>query len=246
MKRVTTYLVLALACCMGQQEWAIAQDKSPAIPGAPAGLTATTKTGIADGAWSPALTGERRPLYRLQRSDVIEIDFTYSPEFDQSVSVQPDGRIALKGVKALYAEGATVPDLEEQIGQAYAAILHDPAVTVIIKDFDKPSFIAAGEVARPGKYELRADLTVSEAVAIAGGFTPRAKHSQIVLFRRVSDDLVESRILDVKSMLKSRALGEDIHLRPGDMLFVPQNLMSKIRQYMPASGVSAYVTPTQF
>lgn len=230
-----------MACCLVQQEWAVSQEASPSLPGAPTGSAATTRAGAAGGAWSPALTGERRPLYRLQRSDVIEVDFTYSPEFNQSVSVQPDGFVALKGVKTLYAEGATVPDLEQQIEQAYASILHDPEVTVVLKDFDKPSFIAAGEVARPGKYELRADVTVSEAVAIAGGFTPRAKHSQVVLFRRVSDDVVESRVLDVKSLLRSRNLAEDVYLRPGDMLFVPQNVMSKVKQYIPASGLGLYL-----
>jgi polysaccharide export outer membrane protein len=245
MKRVTTYLVLAMACCLVQQEWAVSQEASPSLPGAPPGSAATTRAGVAGGAWSPdawspALTGERRPLYRLQRSDVIEVDFTYSPEFNQSVSVQPDGFIALKGVKTLYVQGTTVPELEQQIEQAYTSILHDPEVTVVLKDFDKPSFIAAGEVARPGKYELRAEITVSAAVAIAGGFTPRAKHSQVVLFRRVSDDVVESRLLNVKSLLKSRNLAEDVYLRPGDMLFVPQNVMSKIKQYMPASGLGLY------
>jgi protein involved in polysaccharide export with SLBB domain len=87
---------------------------------------------------------------------------------------------------------------------------------------------------------------VTEAVAIAGGLTARAKHSQIVLFRRVSDDLVESRLLDVKAMLESRNLAEDIHLRPGDFLFVPQNLISKIKQYLPTSSLSMYASPTQF
>jgi uncharacterized cupin superfamily protein len=41
-------------------------------------------------------------------------------------------------------------------------------------------------------------------------------------------------------------LGEDIHLRPGDLLFVPQNMISKIKQYMPTSSLSMYVSPTQF
>ena len=59
-------------------------------------------------------------------------------------------------------------------------------------------------------------------------------------------DLVESRLLDVKSMLKSRTLREDIHLRPGDFLFVPQNLISKIKQYLPTSSLSMYASPAQF
>ncbi len=216
------------------------------LAGEQTGQAVTTKSGVADGVMSPALTGERRPLYRLRKSDVVEIDFTFSPEFNQTSTVQPDGFIALKGVPQLYAEGITAPELEEAIRRAYATILHDPEVTIVLKDFDKPYFIATGEVGRPGKYELRSDTTVTEAVAIAGGVTGRAKHSQVVLFRRVSNDLVESRILNLKAMLNSRTLGEDIHLRPGDLLFVPQNLISKIRQYMPASSLSLYGNPTQF
>ena len=199
-----------------------------------------------DGARSPALTGVRRPLYRLRKSDVVEVDFTFSPRLDQMVTVQPDGFIALKGSELLYAEGETVPELRDSVLRAYTGVLHDPQVTVTLKDFDKPFFIAAGEVGHPGKYELRADTTVTEAVAIAGGFTPRAKHSQVVLFRRVTDEIVESHLLNTKSMLNSRTLGEDMHLQPGDLLFVPQNLISKIRQYLPASNLSMYASPTQF
>jgi protein involved in polysaccharide export with SLBB domain len=81
---------------------------------------------------------------------------------------------------------------------------------------------------------------VTEAVAIAGGFTGQAKHSQVVLFRHVSDDTVEAKLLNIKSMLSNRDLREDIHLRPGDMLFVPQNMISKIRRYLPVSSLGMY------
>lgn len=244
--------VLALTCCLMQQALVVAaaQEQQPSVAAEQTGPRETTKSGGADGArspvWSPALTGMRRPLYRLCRSDVVAIHFTFSPDFDQTVSVQPDGYITLRGVKQLPAEGVTVPELQDVIGRAYAGVLHDPEVSIALMDFDKPYFIVAGEVNRQGKYELRSDISVSEAVAVAGGLTPRAKHSQIVLFRRVSDDLVESRLLDVKAMMKSRTLAEDIHLKPGDFLFVPQNLISKIKQYMPTSNLSMYASPTQF
>ena len=174
------------------------------------------------------------------------IRFTFSPEFDQTASVQPDGYINLRGVEPLPAEGVTVPELKDLIVGAYSGVLRDPEVSIELKDFDKPYFIVAGEVNRQGKYELRSDITVTEAVAVAGGLTPRAKHSQVVLFRQVSDQLVESHVLDVKAMLKSRTLAEDIHVRPGDLLFVPQNLISKIKQYLPSSVLSLYASPTQF
>jgi polysaccharide biosynthesis/export protein len=248
MNRKVAYRVLALTCCLMQQGLVVAvtQEQQPIVAAEQTGSAVTTKSGVADGAWSPALTGVRRPLYRLCKSDVVAIHFTFSPEFDQIVSVQPDGYIALRGVKQLPAEGMTVPELQDVIVRAYASVLHDPEVSIVLQDFDKPYFIVAGEVNHQGKYELRSDITVTEALAIAGGLTSRAKHSQIVLFRRVSDDLVESRLLDVKAMLKSRTLGEDIHLRPGDLLFVPQNLISKIKQYMPTSSLSMYASPAQF
>ena len=248
LNRNVIYCVPALICCLGQQGLVAVVAQEPQLSAAveQTGAAVSTKSGAAGGALSPALTGVRRPLYRLCKSDVVTISFTFSPEFDQTVSVQPDGYVVLKGVKQLSAEGLTVPELQEAIGRAYTGFLHDPEVTVALKDFDKPYFIVGGEVNHPAKYELRSDTRVTEAVAIAGGLTARAKHSQIVLFRRVSDDLVESHLLDVKTMLESRNLAEDIHLRPGDFLFVPQNLISKIKQYLPTSSLSMYASPTQF
>jgi|SRR5215469_1618734 len=55
--------------------------------------------------------------------------------------------------------------------------LHDPEVTVLLKDFERSYFIASGEVTRPGKYELHGPTTVTTAVAMAGGFTQQSKHS---------------------------------------------------------------------
>jgi len=246
-KRTVMYFIPVLAGYLLQfMVIAAAQQPVSETTGQRVGAAVTTTPGAADGTSGPALTGVRRPLYRLRSSDVVEIDITFSPQFNQILTVQPDGYLPLKGVEQLYAENLTVPELQAAIHRVYTGILHDPEVTVVLKDFDKPSFIAAGEVGHPGKYELRADTTVTEAVAIAGGFTPRAKHSQIVLFRRISDETVESHLLNVKSMLKSRALGEDVHLRPGDVLFVPQNLISKIRQFLPASSLSLYANPTGF
>ena len=248
----SAYCVLAFVCFLTRQELtvAVAQEQQPSLAVEQTGPTVAAKAGVAGGGQapnlSPVLTGTRRPLYRLCKSDVVAIAFPFSPKFDQTLNVQPDGYIALKGVKQLSAESMTVPQLEAAIAQAYAGMLHEPEVTVVLQDFDKPYFIVGGEVNHPAKYELRSDIGVTEAVAIAGGLTPRAKHSQIVLFRRVSDDLVESHLLDVKAMMKSRTLAEDIHLKPGDFLFVPQNLISKIKQYLPTSSLSMYASPTQF
>jgi len=200
----------------------------------------------AGGVGDPAFGGERHPLYRLSKSDTVDVNFTFSPDFNQTLTVQPDGFVALKGAGTLFAEGLTVPEMQQAVANAYRGSLHEPEITVTLKDFDKPYFLASGEVARPGKYELRGDLTVNEAVAIAGGFTQQARHSQVVLFRRISAYVAESHVIDLKKMLDSRDLREDLHLQPGDFIFVPQSRISKIRKYVPTNSMSWYMNPMQF
>ena len=240
---------------------ASAQETAPLRAGAPrapqaegSGQTGTgvpaigeaTNSGQADGKGDPALGGERHPLYRLSKSDTFEVNFTFSPEFNQTLTVQPDGYVALRGAGPVLAEGLSVGELQKAIAKAYLGFLHDPEVTVTLKEFEKPYFLASGEVSRPGKYELRGDLTVTEAVAIAGGFTQQARHSQVVLFRRISLDVAEAHLVDAKRMLNSRNLREDWHLRPGDFIFVPQSRISKVRKFVPASAMNWYLNPLQF
>ena len=66
---------------------------------ASAGLAAL-ESEKADGTGKPTLGRERRPLYRLNESDVLQLNFALAPEFDQTVTVQPDGYITLKDVGA--------------------------------------------------------------------------------------------------------------------------------------------------
>jgi polysaccharide export outer membrane protein len=207
---------------------------------------AAAKPGQADGKGNPRLGGERRPLYRLTRSDVVTLSFTLSPEFDQILTIQPDGYVALKDAGPVFAQGLTLEEFREAVLRAYTGYLHDPQVAVALKDFEHPYFVAGGEVGKPGKYELRADTTIMEAVEIAGGFTHEARHSQVLLFRRVNDDLVEARVFNLKKMLKERSLGEASQLRPGDLVFVPQNSISKIGQFLSKPALSMYVSSTQF
>lgn len=194
---------------------------------------------------NPSGLHERNPRYQLRKGDSFDMNFPFSPEFDQTLAVQPDGYVTLKGVGDLFVEGQTVPQLTQTLKTAYSKILHDPVVTVALRDFERPYFIAAGQVGRPGKYELRTPLTVTEAVAIAGGFTDRSKHSQVVLFRPVSGGGFDSKVLNVKKLLASRNLSEDLRLEPGDVVYVPQNKYSKIRPYIPnpTAGGGIYYNP---
>ncbi len=209
------------------------------------GITAA-KSGPADGMGNLQLGGERRPPYRLNLSDVVALSFTLSPEFDQTLTIQPDGYIVLKDAGSVFAQGLTLEELQLAVRHAYRGYLHEPQVAIALKEFEHPYFVAGGEVGHPGKYELRSDTSLMEAIQIAGGFTHEAKHSQVVLFRQVNENLVEARVFDVKKMLKERTLTEPSTLRPGDLVFVPQNYISKIERFISKPSLSMYVSATQF
>jgi polysaccharide biosynthesis/export protein len=228
---------------MAAAESSQSQDRSDTSLSSSGGITQPGKAG---GKGDPAFGGERHPLYRLTKSDTVDLNFTFSPDFNQSFTVQPDGFVALRGAGTLFVEGLTIPETQLAVSNAYRGFLHEPEVTVTLKEFDKPYFLASGEVAHPGKYELRGDLTVNEAVAIAGGFTQQARHSQVVLFRRISAYVAESHVIDLKKMLDSHDLREDLHLQPGDFIFVPQSRISKLRKYVPTNSIGWNLSPLQY
>jgi polysaccharide biosynthesis/export protein len=187
---------------------------------------------------------QRYPRYKIGANDVLDLTFRYTPEFNQEVTVQPDGYIQLKGLPAdVHAQGLTVVELTANLQKAYSTILREPVINIILKDFDKPYFIAGGFVGKPGKYDLRGTTTASQAIAIAGGFADGAKNSQVVLFRRYSDDWVETKVLDLKTVLKGKNLNEDTVLQPGDMLFVPKSTFAKIEKFLPRTSLGTFFNP---
>lgn len=225
---------LALACQNGAAQ---SSTTTAAVNNASA---AVSKAG-ADSAFP-----DRYPRYKLRSGDVFDISFELSPEFNQTVAVQPDGFITLRAVGDVHVAGQTVPTLTQTVRKAYSNILHDPLISITLKDFEKPYFIADGQVGHPGKYELRGDTTLTEAVAIAGGLQDSAKHSQVVLFRRVDDQWTSAKVFNLKKMEKEKNLNEDPLLHPGDMLFVPKNRLSKIRPFLPTSSVGTYATTPSY
>jgi polysaccharide biosynthesis/export protein len=180
---------------------------------------------------------ESTPRYRLRSGDVIVISFAFASEFNQSAQVQPDGFINLREAKDLYIAGMTLPLAREAIAKAYEKTLNNPEITVELKDFEKPYFVATGQVVHPGKYELRGDVRLTEGIAIAGGFNESAKHSNVVLYRHVSPDLMQAHVVNVKKMLASHDLNEDYLIKPGDLIYVPQSTSSKIMKYIPNPSI---------
>jgi polysaccharide export outer membrane protein len=189
---------------------------------------------------------ERNPRYKINRSDILNLSFPLSPEFNQTVTVQPDGYITLQGAGSICILGMTVPETSEAIKKAYAKVLHEPIVDVDLKDFQRAYFIVTGQVTKPGQYDLRYDLTASQAIAIAGGFMPTAK-TQVFLYHRSPDGWVQARELKLKDFLHGKNVAEDVEIRPGDLIFVPEKTITKVRKYIPYSvGVPLSTTPLAY
>jgi polysaccharide export outer membrane protein len=217
---------------------ATAQENSPA---GSAHLVATSNPDTASSgtsATAPKLQ-PRETRYRICAGDSFDVSFELSPEFNQTVTVQPDGFVTLKSVGDVKVLDQSVPQLTQTLREAYGKILNDPLIVVVLKDFQKPFFIADGQVSHPGKYDMRGNVTLAEAIAVAGGFTEAAKHSQVRLYRRVDDQWMFAKVFNLKAMEKKGDLHEDPLLHPGDMLFVPKNSFSKIKPFIPYTGLSA-------
>ena len=181
--------------------------------------------------------------YRLTAGDVIELTFPYVPEFDQVLTVQPDGYVTLRAGGDLRVQGRTLPELRKMLFDTYEPILREPVITIVLKEFEKPFFIVAGQVKQPGKFDLRGALTVTQGLAVAGGIADGAKHSQVILFRRYTQELLEVKEINVKKMLASKDLSEDPFLRQGDTLFVPKSVLGRIKPFIPVPGIGMYLNP---
>ena len=230
-------LVAAIFCSFALAQSATENAVKPsAVPSAPDNSSAT----------APPDASHSQPRYRVVKGDVLNIQFPFAPEYNAVVTIQPDGFISPRGVKNIHVEGMTTPEVQQAVVKAYSPLLHDPTVTIALQSFVQPFFIAYGEVMKPGKYTLYGNVTVSQALGVAGGFLTTAKHSEVYLFRRISPDWVSSQKLDMKRMLKSGNLADDPQVQPGDMIWVPKSGVAKfisIQAIMPWQRFQTNIGP---
>jgi polysaccharide export outer membrane protein len=191
----------------------------------------------------PRLTTVTEDRYRLQPGDVLEVQFRYSPEFNQTVTVQPDGYITLEIGGDLKVAGFTIEQTREAILRQARTRLQDPVATIVLKEFQRPYFVVAGEVATPGKIEMRERVTAIQAIMLAGGMKETAKSSQVVVFRKINSDTAEVKLLNLKDIKRTSDLENDLTLQAGDMVFVPRDKISKIERFMKLASVAAFMAP---
>ena len=192
---------------------------------------------------TPVLTKPTEDRYTLTAGDVLDIQYRYTPEFNQTLTVQPDGFISLEVGGDVKVGGRTLQEVRSLILAKAKMRLESPEVIVVLKEFQKPYVVVAGEVNQPGKIELREKLTAIQAVLLAGGMKETAKSSQVLVFKRLNGDTAEVKVLNFKTLKHTSDLENDLMLQPGDMVLVPRNRISKIERYVRYASMAAFFAP---
>ncbi len=185
----------------------------------------------------------REDRYTLNPGDVLDIQYRYTPEFNQTVTIQPDGFISLEIGGDMKVSGRNLAQVRALILMKARERLASPELNVILKEFQKPFVVVAGEVAQPGRIEVRDKMTAIQAVMMAGGFKESAKSSQILVYRKLNSNTAEVRMLNFKTLKRTSDLENDLTLQPGDMIMVPRDRLSKVERYVRLATVASIFNP---
>ena len=167
-------------------------------------------------------TGATAPAsaeYRLRLGDKLRIEVYKDAQLSQSAQIRPDGKITLPLVGDLPAHDLTPTQLRDNITEALKEYMTSPSVTVIVVEATVPSAYVLGEVRSPGAIQLQRDVTVLQALALAGGLTEYAKGNDIRVLRNGASG-IETIQFRYKDAMKGSAQTQ-LMLRPGDTVIVP-------------------------
>jgi polysaccharide export outer membrane protein len=188
----------------------------------------------------------QRPRYLLRPGDTLQLQYRLTPEFNQSVTVQPDGYVDLNIGGEIQVAGLNMTQAHDLIVSKESSRLKDPELTLVLEEFTRPYVVVAGEVTKPGQIEIRDQMSAISAIMMAGGFTNAAKSGQVIVFRKFNDTLAEVKQLNLTRVTKTAQLEHDMALQPGDFVYVPHDRISRLQHYMQLSSLGFYASPTDF
>ncbi len=169
--------------------------------------------------------------YVIQPGDQLDIDFYLSSEFNDSVTVRPDGRITLRMVGDLQAAGLTPAALGNEIDQSYGKELKSPDAVVHVKNMPSRQIYVQGEVAKPGAFPLDSGMTALQAITEAGGVTKDA-NDVAVLIRRDACGTPRAIKLNLAEAEKNPESDEDAAMMPRDILVVPTSTIANVDNWV--------------
>lgn len=178
--------------------------------------------------------------YRIGIGDRLDVILMYHSNLSaREVLVRDDGRISLPYVGDQMAMGYTPMDLDSILTGKFGEILKEPSLSVIVHDQAQKKVYVLGHVMRSGEQEYERQVTLVQALALAGGFQNGAKSDHVVLIRRVSATEVVGIEIDAKAIMQGKSVGNDIYLRNYDIVFVPQTRLSSTVEF--ANQVSTLI-----
>jgi polysaccharide export outer membrane protein len=175
---------------------------------------------------------------------MLDLNYRLTPEFNQTVTIGPDGHADLDVAGDLKLGGLTIEQAHDLIVQKDSSRLKNPELNLVLKDFQKPYVVVAGEVLQPGRIEMREDMTAMQAVLLAGGFRSTAYDTQVLVYRGLNTGNPQVKEINLHHLKKPSQMEHDFALQPGDMLLVPRNRMAHVSDSMKAVGLGMYFDPT--
>jgi polysaccharide export outer membrane protein len=164
--------------------------------------------------------------FLLGPEDELEITVWKNQELSRLAVIRPDGLISMPLIGDVQAAGLTADALAQRITERLKQYFATtPSVSVSVKAINSYAVFVMGEVAKPGKYQLKSYITVLQAITTAGGFTVYAKRNklQIVRVTENSDRIRrEVRIpLRYDDLVAGIGVPGNIVLHAGDTVLVP-------------------------
>ena len=164
--------------------------------------------------------GNMQESYRIGPEDVLEISVWRNEAISRSVPVRPDGKISLPLVNEVQAAGYTPSELRTNLTKLLSEYIPAPEVSIIVREVNNFRVFVIGEVARPGRYQLRSATSVLEVIALVGGLTQFASRSRLFVLRIEGGG--QKRIpFNYNKAMAADGEQENFQLQPGDMLIVP-------------------------
>jgi polysaccharide export outer membrane protein len=188
---------------------------------------------------------QHRPRYTLHVGDVLNVQYLYTPELNQTATVSPDGYLNLNLVGDIRVMDLTVEQAHDTIVLKASEHLNDPKLNLVLEQFQAPYVVVAGEVSKPGQINISSTLTAMQAILVSGGFLESARSTQVLLYRKINSDTAEVHILNLKNLHKTPDLERDAQLEPGDMLYVPRNTIQNVSRYVRSFNTGIGFSPLQ-
>jgi polysaccharide export outer membrane protein len=144
----------------------------------------------------------------------------------QDLVVTPEGTIQLVGLGSVYVQGLTLSEAKMEIDERYRAIVGDGLDATPVLRQRAPRFVfVLGEVRIPGQFPLQGPTTVSQAIAMAGGWNVGANLRQIVIFRRNDDWRLMATKIDLAGALYGERPNpsDEIFVRDSDVVLLPKS-----------------------